>query len=222
MPVEQVVRRVVLPGRPVRADREVLIRWGVKPVIFILCLLPAVLILMDAFGGRLGANPVEALLHGTGDWALRLLLVTLAVTPLRRLTGRGWLLRLRRMLGLFAFFYAALHVVVYVWLDRQLTWSEIIVDIAERPYITLGLVAFVILALLAATSPKAMVRRLGRNWKRLHRGVYPAAVVAVVHFWWLVKADLGEPAVYAAVLAVLFAARYSPAPARSARQDSGF
>jgi sulfoxide reductase heme-binding subunit YedZ len=115
------------------------------------------------------------------------------------------------MLGLFAFFYAVLHVVVYVWLDRQLTWAEIVVDIAERPYITLGFVAAVILAVLAATSPKTMVRRLGRNWKRLHRTVYAAAVLGVVHFWWLVKADITEPAVYAVVLAALLAARWSPA-----------
>ena len=208
--------------RAVRADRDTLVRWALKPAIFVICLVPAALLVLDAVGGRLGANPVEALLHGTGDWALRLLCVTLAVTPLRRLTGRGWLLRLRRMLGLFAFFYALLHVVVYVWLDRQLSWGEIVVDIAERPYITLGFAAFLILVLLAATSPRRMVRRLGRNWKRLHRGVYVAAVLAVVPFWWLVKADIVEPAIYATVLAALFAARYSPAGGRSAGQGTGF
>jgi sulfoxide reductase heme-binding subunit YedZ len=122
-----------------------------------------------------------------------------------------WLLRLRRMLGLFAFFYAVLHVVVYLWLDRQLSWAEIVVDITERPYITLGFVAFVILSVLAATSPRAVVRRLGRNWKRLHRAVYAAAVLGVLHFWWLVKADITEPAVYAVALAVLFAARWPSA-----------
>lgn len=211
MPMEDAIRRLSLSLRPLPAGRDRLIRWGLKPAIFTLCLLPAALMLLDAVDGRLGANPVEALLHRTGDWTLRLLLATLAVTPLRRLTGRSWLLRLRRMLGLFAFFYAVLHVVVYVWLDRQLTWMEIVVDIAERPYITLGFVAFVILLVLAATSPRAVVRRLGRNWKRLHRAVYAAAVLGVLHFWWLVKADITEPAVYAVALAVLFAARWSSA-----------
>jgi sulfoxide reductase heme-binding subunit YedZ len=210
MPMDAVIRQVSTLRRYLPADPDDLLRRGVKPAVFVLCLVPALLLLIDSLGGRLGANPVEALSHRTGDWALRLLLVTLAVTPLRRITGWGRVLRLRRMLGLFAFFYATLHVVVYVWLDRQLTWSEIVVDLSERPYITLGFFAFVILSLLAATSPKAMVRRLGRSWKRLHRAVYAAAVLAVVHFWWLVKAEINEPAIYAVVLAALFAARYSP------------
>lgn len=196
-------------------DRDGLVRWGLKPVVFLLCLVPAMALLLDVFADRLGANPVETLLHSTGDWTLRLLLVTLAVTPLRRISGWAWLVRLRRMLGLFAFFYATLHFTVYLWLDRQLSLDEIAVDILERPYITLGFAALLILALLAATSPKAMVRRLGRRWKALHRGAYIAAILGVCHFWWLVKADVTEPAIYAACLAVLLAARYSPGGKRA-------
>ena len=191
-------------------DSDGLIRRVLKPVVFLLCLVPAALMLLDVLESRLGANPVEALLHRTGDWTLILLLVTLAVTPVRRISGWAWLIRLRRMLGLFAFFYAVLHFTVYLWLDRQLSLDEIAVDILERPYITLGFVALLILVLLAATSPKAMVRRLGRRWKVLHRAVYAAAILGVCHFWWLVKADVTEPAIYAVCLAALLAARYSP------------
>jgi len=191
--------------------RDTLFRWLGKPAVFLLCLLPVALLVRDAMGDALGANPVEALLHATGDWTLRMLLITLAVTPVRRLSGWAWPLRLRRMLGLFAFFYALLHLTVYLWLDRQLLWSEILVDLTERPYITLGFAAILILVPLAATSTRAMMRRLGRNWKRLHRGVYAAAVLGVVHFWWLVKADVTEPLVYAVILGLLLGARRLPA-----------
>ena len=198
-------RGVTLPARLDPNGR--LLRWGVKPAVFVACLAPAALMLWEAMAATLGANPVEALLHRTGDWTLRLLLVTLAVTPLRRWTDWSWPLRLRRMLGLFAFFYAVSHVVVYLWLDRQLAWGEIVIDIAERPYITVGFAAFLILSMLAVTSPRAMVRRLGRRWQRLHRWIYPAAVLGVVHFWWLVKADVLEPLVYALILSLLLAVR---------------
>ena len=184
-----------------------LMRWGVKPAVFLACLVPAAVLVWDAVAGLLGANPVEALLHRSGDWALRLLLVTLAATPLRILTGWAWPIRLRRMLGLFSFFYASVHFTVYLWLDRQLVWSEIVVDIAERPYITLGFSAFLILVALAATSPRVMVRRLGRNWQRLHRSVYAASVLGVIHYWWLVKADVREPMIYAGVLGALLGVR---------------
>ena len=179
----------------------------VKTAVFTLCLVPAAMMVLDIITDDLGANPVETLLHATGDWTLRMLLITLAVTPLRRLTGWTWPLRLRRMLGLFTFFYVVLHLVVYLLFDRELLWSEILTDIAERPYITLGFVAFLILTVLAATSPKFMVRRLGPRWKRLHRSVYAAAVLGVVHFWWLVKADITEPLVYAFILTLLLALR---------------
>lgn len=194
-------------SQPGSLTRSPAFRWLVKPAVFLLCLLPAGLLTLDALGNELGANPVEALLHATGDWTLRLLLVTLAATPLRRLAGWDWPIRLRRMLGLFTFFYGVLHFGVYLVLDRELLWSEILVDVVERPYITLGFLAFLILTALAATSPKFMVRRLGRRWKRLHRSVYAAAVLGVVHFWWLVKADISEPLIYAVILGLLLGAR---------------
>ena len=182
------------------------VRYG-KPLVFLLCLLPLALLVWRIAAGRLGANPVEAVLHFTGAWGLRLLLVTLAITPLRRLTGRGWLLRFRRMLGLFAFFYVVLHVTVYLVLDRGLAWDEIVTDLSKRPYIMVGFAAFVLLVPLAVTSTRGWVRRLGRRWQLLHRSVYLIAVLGVLHFLWLVKADLREPLIYAAVLAVLLAAR---------------
>ncbi len=184
-----------------------LVRWAVKPLVFIACLLPASLMFWDGFSGMLGANPVEALLHRTGDWGLRLLLVTLAVTPLRVLTGWRWPLKLRRMLGLFAFFYVVSHFTVYLWLDRQMSWGEILTDLVERPYITVGFAAFLIVSVLAATSPKAMVRRLGKRWQSLHRWVYAAALLGVLHYWWLVKADVLDPLIYALVLIFLLAFR---------------
>jgi sulfoxide reductase heme-binding subunit YedZ len=175
----------------------------VKPLLFVGLSLPASwLFFMD-----LGANPVETITHHTGDWALRLLLATLAITPLRRLTGWGAWLRLRRMLGLYAFFYALLHVLTYFILDREGQLSGLWEDVLERPYISVGFAVFVLLVPLALTSTDGMIRRLGRNWRRLHRLVYPAALGAVVHFLWLVKADLREPLWYLGVLALLMLAR---------------
>ncbi len=181
-------------------------RW-IKPPLFALCLVPAAWLAFDAYAGRLGANPIEAITHSTGDWTLRFILITLCVTPLRWLTGRAWFIRLRRMLGLFAFFYASLHLTTYLWLDQFFIWDEILADVVKRPFITVGFGAFLILTALAATSTDGMLRRLGRRWKPLHRGVYLAAGLGVVHFWWLVKADIREPAVYAILLAILLAAR---------------
>ena len=174
-----------------------------KPLLFLLCLLPLLLLLWDAVQQQLGANPVEALLHRSGDWSMRLLLMTLAITPLRKMSGWGWLLRFRRMLGLYAFFYALLHFTVYLWLDRGLSWMEIRVDILERPYITLGLVAFLILLALAVTSTRGMMRRLGKRWTLLHQWVYAAGLFGVIHYLWLVKADYREPGLYAAIFLFL-------------------
>ena len=203
-----------------RLTPDTAIRYG-KPAVFVLCLLPLALMVWLAAMDRLGANPVEAVLHFTGDLALRLLLVTLAVTPLRRLTGLPWLVRFRRMLGLFAFFYAVLHFAVYLVLDRSLDWGEIVTDLAKRPYIMVGFAAFVLLVPLAVTSTRGWVRRLGRRWQQLHRAVYLIAVLGVLHFLWLVKADLREPLVYAGVLAVLLALRLPWfKPIRAARQNS--
>ncbi len=188
------------------ATTDRIMRFG-KPLVFLLCLLPLGLLVWQGVDGAIGPNPVETLLHTTGNWALRLLLVTLAVTPLRRLTGWVWLIRFRRMLGLFAFFYALLHFATYIWLDQFFAWSAILEDIVKRPYIMVGFAAFVLLIPLAVTSTRGWIRRLGKRWKQLHRLVYLIAVLGVVHFLWLVKADLREPLINAMILAVLLAMR---------------
>ena len=181
---------------------------ALKTALFILCLLPLAHYAAGLWQDTLGANPIEALTRGLGDWALRLLLITLAVTPLRRLSGWAWLLKLRRMLGLFAFFYASLHLIAYLWLDQFFDWAEIGRDILKRPFITIGMATFLLLAPLAATSTKAMIRRLGgQRWQRLHRLIYPAALLAVLHFTWMVKVDVREPALYGVILAVLLGLR---------------
>ena len=182
-----------------------------KAGVFLAALVPFGVVAAAAWSGDLGANPVETLIHHFGEWALRLMLVTLAVTPLRRLTGWNQAVRLRRMLGLFAFFYAGLHLATYVVLDRSLLVEEILDDLTERPYIMVGFAAFVLLVPLAATSTNAMVRRLGgRRWRALHRIVYIAAAGGVIHYWWLVKADVREPFIYAALLAILLILRLRP------------
>ncbi len=169
---------------------------------------PAIWLAVDAATGGLGANPVEALSHRTGWWTLAFLMLTLAVTPVRQLTGIGWLVKLRRTLGLYAFFYATLHFSIYIGIDQFFAWEYIIEDIAERPYITVGFTALVIMLPLALTSTKRMVKRLGgKRWTRLHRTVYAAAALGVLHFLWLVKADLREPAIFAAVLTALLTYR---------------
>lgn len=189
-----------------RPNAETVVRLG-KPLVFLLCLGPLLILVWRIASNGLGPNPVEAVLHFTGLWALRLLLVTLAVTPLRRLTGLPWPLRFRRMLGLFAFFYAMLHFATYLVLDRALVWEEILRDLTERPYITLGFLALVLLVTLTVTSTRGWMRRLGRRWQQLHRSVYVIAILGVLHFLWLVKADLQEPLLYAALLGGVLAAR---------------
>jgi len=178
-----------------------------KPLIFLLCLIPLGQLAWGLYSGALQPNPVEALLHGTGDWALRLLLVTLAVTPLKRLTGWRRPVLWRRMLGLFSFFYASLHFTIWLVLDRELLWSEILVDLTKRPYIVVGFTAFLILLALAVTSNSWSMRRLGTGWKRLHRLAYLAALLGILHYWWLVKADVREPLIYLGVFAVLMGLR---------------
>nr|WP_245559048.1 protein-methionine-sulfoxide reductase heme-binding subunit MsrQ [Arenimonas oryziterrae] len=155
----------------------------------------------------LGADPVAELTHRSGDWALRGLLACLAMTPLRRLSGQSWPIRFRRLLGLYAFFYASLHLAVYVVLDLNGFWSQILTDLVKRPFITVGFTAWLLLLPLAITSTQGWMRRLGRRWGQLHRAVYVAGVLAVLHFFWLVKADLREPLMYAAILAVLLGLR---------------
>ena len=185
------------------------IRFIWKPLVFFLCLIPAVLVVTDAFEitGRLGANPVEEIQDRFGYWALRFIMITLAVTPLRRLAGWNGLSRFRRMLGLFTFFYAFLHFLTWLVLDRELRLADIVEDVTERPFITLGFTAIVLLAALAITSFAAIRRRMGRNWQTLHNAVYAVALLGVWHYWWQVKKDITEPLIYAAILAVLLGVR---------------
>lgn len=178
-----------------------------KILVFALCLLPLALLAWDGVHANLGPNPIEEITHRTGDWTLRLLLVTLAVTPARRLLGWNFLLRLRRLLGLFAFFYACLHFLTYVWLDQFFWWDEIAKDIVQRPFITVGFAAFLLLIPLAVTSTNAMMKRLGRRWQQLHRLVYVSATLGVLHYLWLVKADLRRPLIYGILLTALLAYR---------------
>ncbi len=187
-------------------------RWIAKPLVFLLCLLPLGCLLAglaDALGlirlpaAALGANPVEEMQDTLGIWGLRLLLVTLAVTPLREILGWPRLLAFRRMLGLFAFFYISMHFLFYLFVDQSLDWRVLAEDIAERPFITVGFAALLLLIPLALTSTRRAMRRLGRRWQKLHRLVYPAAVLGCTHFYWQVKADIREPLVYFLVLAVL-------------------
>jgi sulfoxide reductase heme-binding subunit YedZ len=189
-------------------DRRKLTERGVRISAFLLSLVPLGLLIRDALLGRLGANPVEELTHRTGWWTLTFLALTLTVTPARRLIGWGPLIKLRRMLGLFAFFYASLHFIVYLVIDQFFAVDFILEDIGERPYITVGLTAFVLLIPLAVTSTKRMIRRIGgRRWNLLHSLVYVSAGLGVLHFLWLVKADTREPTIFATVLVVLLGYR---------------
>jgi sulfoxide reductase heme-binding subunit YedZ len=182
-------------------------RWMKGPV-FALCLGPALLLAWRGFHGGLGANPIEFITHATGDWTLRFLAITLAVTPLRKLLRWPDLIRFRRMLGLFAFFYGCLHFLTYVWLDKFFDWADILKDVAKRPFITAGFTAFILLVPLAVTSTAGWIRRLGgKQWRRLHRLVYVSAIAGVVHYYWLVKSDITLPLLYGAIIALLLAYR---------------
>ena len=184
-----------------------MIRW-IKVGIFIACLIPLGLLGWDAYTQNLGANPIEKITHTTGDWTLSLLLVTLSVTPLRKLLGVPALIKFRRMLGLFAFFYACLHFTTYIWLDKFFNFHEMLVDVAKRKFITLGFTAFVLLIPLALTSTGGWIRRLGgKRWQSLHRLIYVSAIAGVIHYLWLVKADIRKPLEYGAVLALLLGYR---------------
>ncbi len=180
----------------------------IKVIVFLLCLIPAAHLALGWQSDALGANPIETITRASGEWTLRFLLITLTVTPLRRYTGLHWLIRLRRMLGLFVFAYAVGHLLTYVWLDQFFDWMAIARDVLKRPFITVGFSAFVLLIPLAATSNTFALRRLGgRRWQALHRSTYAIAVLGVVHFWWLVKADVFTPFIYALILAALLGLR---------------
>ena len=181
-----------------------------KAALFALCLAPLARLVFFAFTDRLGANPIEFVLRSLGTWTLTLLLVTLSITPLRRLTGWNNLIRVRRMLGLFVFFYACLHFLTYAGVDQSFDLSAILADVVKRPYITVGFTCFVLLIPLAATSTNAMQRRLGgKHWQQLHRLIYLIAAGGVVHYLWLVKKDITQPVLYGLVLAVLLGIRFA-------------
>lgn len=182
-------------------------RW-LKPLVFLLCSLPLIGLAPALLTGALNPDPIQALTHTTGEWALRLLLLTLAMTPLKRVSGWRWPLRLRRLLGLFTFTYVTVHLLIWAVLDQELRLTTALADIIQRPYLSAGLLAFVLLTPLAATSTDSMIRRLGgKRWKQLHRSVYLIGILAILHFLWLVKADVREPLIYGLLLAVLLALR---------------
>ena len=182
-------------------------RWVVpaKTAVFVAAWYPLARIVFFGLTDRLGANPIEFITRSTGLWTLVFLCITLAVTPLRRLTGVGALLRFRRMLGLYTFFYATLHFTTYVWFDKWFDVAAILKDIGKRPFIMVGFAAFLLLLVLAVTSPRAMVRKLGRRWQTLHRAIYAIGVLAILHFWWMKsgKHDLLLPKIYGAVMVAL-------------------
>lgn len=186
-----------------------------KPIVFLACLVPFALAVGDAFNitGSLSANPVEDLMDRFGNWGLRFIMIALAVTPLRKLTGRAWILRFRRMLGLFAFFYVLMHFLIWLILDHGAfwsdvaLWSDILEDLAERPFITLGFTAFLLLTAMAATSTIAIRRRMGKRWDKLHYSVFAAGILGVWHYWWQVKSDITEPLIYAVILTALLGHR---------------
>jgi len=184
-----------------------MLRW-LKPVIFLACLAPLGRLVWRGFHGGLGANPIETITHSTGDWTLTFLLITLSITPLRKLTRQYWLIGWRRMLGLYAFFYGTLHLTTYVWLDKFFDVHEMLADIAKRRFITAGMTAFTLMIPLALTSTRWAIRKLGgKRWQILHRLIYASAAAGVIHYIWLVKADLKKPLEYASVLGVLLAYR---------------
>ena len=186
-------------------DKRQLFR--IKNIIFMLCLIPLLRLVWLGFNDDLSANPVEFIERSTGYWALFILIATLSLTPIRLLTGRVWQLQLRRMLGLYMFFYASLHLTIYLWLDYSFIWPDIIKDIIKHPYVLVGSTAFILSIPLAVTSNNLMIKKLRERWKPLHRAVYVIAILGVVHFLWLVKKDLREPLLFITVLSVLLGIR---------------
>jgi methionine sulfoxide reductase heme-binding subunit len=181
---------------------------AIKTLLFAACLLPVFFLWRGFEMDSLGANPIETITRSTGEWTLRFLLITLCITPLRKYSGWHWVVRLRRMLGLFAFAYGAAHLSTYLWLDQFFDWQAIAKDILKRPFITVGFAALVLMTPLALTSSNFAIRKLGgRRWQSLHRAIYPIAMLGCIHFWWLVKKDVTEPLIYSAILAVLLGLR---------------
>lgn len=187
-----------------------------KVAVFFAALIPLARLAWKGYQQMLGANPIEVITHSTGDWTLIFLMLTLSITPLRKLTGQAWLIRFRRMLGLFAFFYASLHFTTYIFLDKFFDVHEMVKDIGKRKFITIGFTAFVLLIPLAATSTAGMIRRLGKRWQMLHRLIYVSGIAGVIHYWWLVKADVRKPQYYAIVLILLLGYRLLAAQRKKA------
>ena len=181
----------------------------IKVALFVLALLPLARLVLLGFQDKLSANPIEFITRSSGDWTLYFLCITLCITPLRHLSGWNWLLKLRRMLGLFTFFYACLHFTTFIWFDHFFDLEAMWKDVLKRPFITVGFSAFVLLIPLAATSTNAMVRRLGRHWHMLHRLIYLVAMLAMLHFWWMRagKQNFAQPVVVGSILALLLASR---------------
>lgn len=201
----------------------VVIRRIIKPALFLVCALPLLSLVLAAFGiggASLGANPVEKIQDTFGQWGLRFLCITLAVTPIRDWLNMPWLVQLRRMLGLYAFFYVLMHFLTWLILDQGFYWSGILKDIGERPFITIGFTALLLLVPLAVTSTNKMMRRLGKRWKSLHRLVYAICLLAVWHYYWQVKADTTEPLIYLAIVLVLLGWRAWKARLWRARASS--
>ena len=180
---------------------------AVKISVFFLCLIPLGLLIWQGYNDELGANPIEEITHRTGSWTLKFILITLTITPLRQIFGFNKIIRLRRMVGLFAFFYAVLHFLCYFVLDQFFDFSEILKDISKRPYITIGFTSLLMLIPLAVTSTNKMVKRLGKRWKSLHQLIYVVAVFSIFHYLWLVKADILYPVIYGILLIVLLSIR---------------
>jgi sulfoxide reductase heme-binding subunit YedZ len=174
-----------------------------KPIVFLACLIPLARLGWKAFNSALGANPIQVITWSTGTWTLVFLMLTLSITPVRKLTKQYWLIQYRRMLGLFAFFYGCLHFTTYIWLDQFFDLRSIAKDVVKRPFITVGFTAFVLMIPLALTSTQASIRRLGKRWQMLHRLIYVTAIAGVIHYIWLVKKDLRKPLIYAAILSIL-------------------
>jgi len=172
---------------------------AIKAALFVLLLIPFALIIWDGFNDNLTADPIEEILHRSGIWSLRILLITLLMTPLKVMTGSAVFIRVRRLFGLFTFFYATLHLVVYVWLDLGLDWAHFFEDVVERPYITVGMLAWLLMLPMAITSNRHMVRKLGQWWKKLHRAIYAVIALGCLHFLWLVKSDVTEPLIYTGI-----------------------
>ena len=186
-----------------------IIRLYLKPIVFLICLLPIILMLSDLFeiSGTLGANPIENIQDRFGIWGLRFIVILLLISPLKKISGIIWLIQFRRMIGLFAFFYVLMHFLVWLLLEQSLLMPAIIEDVTKRPFITIGFIALLILLILASTSTSKIRRSMGKKWDKLHQSVYLASILGVWHFWWQVKKDITEPLIYAVIIFILLTYR---------------